>query len=133
VRLAKRNKRSKWLADIPAATLVDENGGNGSRRQIKVTRHGQPEDRHRYPPLRVNAPVRTNAGNGAVLKLTKRTQFPVASGPAVHSKETLGTTIGAGEQPRLAAQAEAAQGAFGGVVGEADPPVVQQARESIPT
>ena len=39
-----------------------------------------------------------------------------------HDGSTLGTTIGAGEQPGFAAQGKAAQGPFGCVVGQADPP-----------
>src|SRR4051812_7308128 len=42
---------------------------------------------------------------------------------------TLAAAIGAGEQPGLAAQGQAAQGPFGGVVRQADPPVGEEARK----
>ena len=51
----------------------------------------------------------------------------------VHDGGALGAAIGAGEQPRLSAQGKAAQRAFGGVVGQADPAVVEEAGEAGPS
>jgi hypothetical protein len=39
---------------------------------------------------------------------------------------TLAATVGAGEEPGVAPEGNAAQGAFGGVVGEADAPVLKK-------
>ena len=50
-----------------------------------------------------------------------------------HDGGTLGTAIGAGEQPGFAAQGKAAQGSFGCVVGQADPAVVDEAGEAVPS
>jgi len=50
-----------------------------------------------------------------------------------HDRGTLGTAIGSGEQPGLAAEGKAAQGSFSCVVGQADPAVVDEAGEPIPT
>jgi hypothetical protein len=44
----------------------------------------------------------------------------------------LAATIGAAEQPRFAAERDAAESALGGVVGEADAVVVEEAGERVP-
>jgi hypothetical protein len=49
----------------------------------------------------------------------------------VHHGGALAAAIGAGEQPRLAPERNAAQRALGGVVGEADPTIVEEAREGV--
>ena len=51
----------------------------------------------------------------------------------VHHGGALAAAIGAGEQPRLAAERDAAQRALGGVVGQADAAVVEEAREGCPS
>ena len=51
---------------------------------------------------------------------------------AVHEGGALAAAIGAGEQPRLAAECHAAQSPLGGIVGEADPAVVEEAGEGGP-
>jgi hypothetical protein len=48
-----------------------------------------------------------------------------------HDDSTLGTSIGAGEQPGFTAQGKTAQG--GCVVGQADPAVLDEVREPIPS
>jgi len=45
----------------------------------------------------------------------------------------LAATIGSAEQPGLTAEWHAAQGTFGGVIGQADPAVVEEAGEGVPT
>ena len=50
----------------------------------------------------------------------------------VHRGGPLATTIGAGEQPCAAAERDSAQGALGGVVGQADAAVVEEAGEGRP-
>ena len=50
----------------------------------------------------------------------------------VDDSSTLPAAIGTAEQPRLTAEWDAAQGAFGGIVGEADAPIVQEAGERVP-
>jgi len=50
-----------------------------------------------------------------------------------HDGGAFGTTFGTGEEPRLSAEGKSAQGAFGGVVGQANPPIVEEAGEPIPT
>ena len=50
----------------------------------------------------------------------------------VHEGGPLAAAIGAGEEPGLAAEGDAAQGALGGVVGEADAAVVEEAGEAVP-
>ena len=51
----------------------------------------------------------------------------------VHGGSALPAAIGAGKQPRLAAERDAAQSAFGGIVGKTDPAIAQEAREGIPS
>ena len=50
----------------------------------------------------------------------------------VHGGGALAAAIGAGEEPCLSAEGDAAQRAFGGVVGQADPAVVEEAGEGGP-
>ncbi len=50
----------------------------------------------------------------------------------VEDGSPLAATIGAAEQPGLPAEWHAAQRTFGGVVGQADPAVVEEAGEGIP-
>ena len=52
---------------------------------------------------------------------------------AVHGGGALPTTIGAGEQPRLPSERDAAQGALGSVVAQADAAVIEEAGEGGPT
>ena len=52
---------------------------------------------------------------------------------AVEEGGALAAAIGAGEQPGLAAESQAAQRPFGGVVGETDPAVLEEAREGRPS
>ena len=49
---------------------------------------------------------------------------------AVHDGGALAAAIGAGKQPRLSAQSDAAQRAFGGIVRQADAAVIEEAREA---
>ena len=49
-----------------------------------------------------------------------------------HCRGALAAAIRAGEQPRLAADCDAAQCPLGGIVGEADAAVVQEAGEGWP-
>jgi hypothetical protein len=49
---------------------------------------------------------------------------------AVHQRGTIAAVIGAAEQPGLPAQGDAAQGAFGGIVRQADAAVVKKARQN---
>src|SRR5260370_38255448 len=51
---------------------------------------------------------------------------------AVHDRGPLAAAIRAREQPRLAAESNAAQGALGGVVRQPDPAVLEAAHEGIP-
>ena len=51
----------------------------------------------------------------------------------VHHGGTFAAAIGAGEQPRLAAERDAAQRTLGSIVGQTNPPVVEEAREDDPT
>jgi len=48
-----------------------------------------------------------------------------------HGRSTVGTAFGTGEQPGFASQGKAAQRAFGRVVGEADPAVVDESRKPV--
>jgi hypothetical protein len=50
----------------------------------------------------------------------------------VHERGTLAAAVGADEQPCLPAEGHAAQRAFGGVVGQADAPVVEEPGERSP-
>ena len=50
----------------------------------------------------------------------------------VDRRGALAAAIGAGEQPVLAAQGDAAQRALGGVVGQADAAVIEEAGEGGP-
>ena len=52
---------------------------------------------------------------------------------AVQERRRAAAAIGAGEQPGLAAESQAAQRPLGGVVGEADPAVVEEAGEGRPS
>ncbi len=45
---------------------------------------------------------------------------------------TLATTVGTGKQPRLAAQGDSSERPLGRVVGEANPPVLEEAGERPP-
>ena len=45
---------------------------------------------------------------------------PGSADQRVHERGTLAAAVGAGEQPCFSAERNTAQGAFGGVVGEAD-------------
>ena len=47
---------------------------------------------------------------------------------SVDSRGALATAIGTGEQPRLAADCDAPQRSLGRVVGQADAPVIEEAR-----
>ena len=49
----------------------------------------------------------------------------------VHDRGALAAAIGAGEQPGLAAEGNAAQRSLGGVVGQADAAVVEEAGEGV--
>ncbi len=51
---------------------------------------------------------------------------------AVEDGGTLAAAVGTGEQPCLSAESQPAQGALGGIVGQADPAVVEEAGEGIP-
>ena len=51
---------------------------------------------------------------------------------AVHDRPALTTAIGAGEQPVAASQSQAPNGALRRVVGEANPPIIQEASEGGP-
>jgi hypothetical protein len=48
-----------------------------------------------------------------------------------HDSGTVSAALGAREQPRLSSEGEAAQGALGGIVGEADPAVINEAGKPI--
>ena len=50
-----------------------------------------------------------------------------------HHGRALTTAIGTGEEPRLATERDAAQLPLGGIVSEADLPVVEEAREGGPS
>ena len=52
---------------------------------------------------------------------------------AVHEGGTVAAAIGASEQPGFPAKGDATQGSFGGVVGQADTAIVEEAGEGIPT
>src|SRR5690349_1884827 len=49
-----------------------------------------------------------------------------------HDSGAVGAAFGAGEQPRFSPQCKSPQRAFGGIVGQADTPVVEKARKVIP-
>ena len=51
---------------------------------------------------------------------------------AIHHGCALATAVGACEQPRLSSERDTSQGSFGGIVGEADPPVREETREGWP-
>src|SRR6266852_8503403 len=48
-----------------------------------------------------------------------------------HDRGALAAAIGAGEEPRLSPQCNSSERAFGGVVAQADPTVMKEAREGI--
>jgi len=50
----------------------------------------------------------------------------------VHHGGALAAAIGAGEQPGLASERDAAQRTLGRIVGETDPSVIEEAREGVP-
>ena len=50
----------------------------------------------------------------------------------VHQGGAVAAPVGAREQPRLSAESDAAQGSFGGIVGETHTPVLEEAREGGP-
>ena len=50
----------------------------------------------------------------------------------VHHRRPLAATIGAGEEPGLASEADAAQRPLRGVIGQADAAVVEEAGEAVP-
>ena len=49
----------------------------------------------------------------------------------VDDRTALPAAVGAAEQPRLAAERDAAERALGGIVGEADPAIVEEACERV--
>lgn len=49
-----------------------------------------------------------------------------------HEGGAISTAVGAGKEPCLPAQSEAAQRPFGGVVGEADPAIAEEGCEAVP-
>src|SRR2546423_2993525 len=51
----------------------------------------------------------------------------------VHDRGTLAAAVGAGKQPRLATERNAAQLALGGIVAQANPSILKKAREGGPT
>src|SRR3984885_2480554 len=52
---------------------------------------------------------------------------------AVQYRGPLAATIGAAEQPRLPTQSDATHAALGGIVGQTDAAIVEEARERDPT
>ena len=47
-----------------------------------------------------------------------------------HDRSTVGTAVGAGEQPGFTTQRKTAQCAFSGIVRQTDPPIVDEVRKS---
>ncbi len=52
---------------------------------------------------------------------------------AVEDAGALAAAVGAGKQPGLSAESQTAQGALGGIGGEADPGIVEEAGKDVPT
>ena len=51
----------------------------------------------------------------------------------VHQRRALAAAIGTGKQPSLASQGDAAQRPLGGVVGQSDPAIIEEASNGAPT
>jgi hypothetical protein len=51
---------------------------------------------------------------------------------AVHGGGAHAAAIGACKKPRLPSQRDATQGSLGGIIGKANAPVVEEAREALP-
>ncbi len=97
-------RRGVWLAPVPGQQLVDAAGGISGNAGQHV---GQPS-------LRIDG-----------------VEF-CSDDEAVEDGGALTAAVGASEQPCLSAESQSAQSALGGIVGHADPAVVEEAGEGIP-